>query len=162
VHLGDDRGRGLDAPAHGLEDQLQLGRGQLGAGLLQRGVDAVAEEVVVFEEAVAQRFAQDRGHLDQAAVALPGRGVEQLLALLLGQALLRRAALVIVGLFVVATPVGQALLQRGRDGAEVVEEVVAEFVIQHGAQVFVTRGEAQRLDGLQRQAGCAGAAAARR
>ena len=34
-------------------------------------------------------FAQRRGDLDEAAVALPGLGVEQLLLLLLGQALLR-------------------------------------------------------------------------
>jgi len=121
VHLGDDRRRGLDAPAHGLEDQLQLGGRQLGAGLLQSGIDTVAEDVVVFEEAVAQRRTQGGGRLDQAAVALPGRGVEQLLAPLLGQAFLRRAAFVIVGVLVVAAPFGQALFEGLGDGSEVGE-----------------------------------------
>ena len=50
VHLGDDGRRGLDAPAHGLEDLLQVGGGELDAGLLERGVHAVAEDVVVLEE----------------------------------------------------------------------------------------------------------------
>ncbi|WDT81349.1 MAG: hypothetical protein MPW14_06280 [Candidatus Manganitrophus sp.] len=89
VHLGDDRRRRLDAPAHGLQDQLQLGGGQLGALLLQGAVDEVAEDVVVLEQCVAERHTQGGGHLDEAAVTLPGLGVEQLLALLLRQALLR-------------------------------------------------------------------------
>jgi hypothetical protein len=77
-------------------------RRELDAGLLERGVHAVAEEVVVLEQRIAQRRAQLGGDLDQAAVALPGLGVEQLLALLLGQALLGAAALFVVALVVVA------------------------------------------------------------
>ena len=89
VDLGDDRRRGLDAPAHGFEDQLQFGGGELDVGFFERGVDAVTEDVVVLEQIVAERLAERRGDFDQAAVALPGLGVEQLLFLLLGQALLR-------------------------------------------------------------------------
>ena len=118
MHLGDDGRRGLDAPAHGLEDLLQVGGGELDAGLLERLVHAVAEEVVVLEERVAQRCAKRRGDFDQAAVALPGLGVEQLLALLLGQALLA-AALLVVALVLVVAPVGQARFQRGEDLGEV-------------------------------------------
>jgi hypothetical protein len=76
---------------------------------------------VVFEEAVTQRSAQGGSHLDQAAVALPGRGVEQLLALLLGQALLRRADFIIVGVLVVTAPFDEALLEGLGDGSEVGE-----------------------------------------
>ena len=151
VHLGDDGRRGLDAPAHGLEDLLQVGGGELDVGLLERGVHAVAEDVVVLEERVAQRRAQLRGDFDQAAVALPGLGVEQLLLLLLGQALLRAAALFVVAFVLVAAPLGQALLQRGGDLGEVGEEVVAELLVERRANVFVARGEAQRLDGLERE-----------
>ncbi len=151
VHLGDDGRRGLDAPAHGLEDLLQVGSGELDVGLLERGVDAVAEDVVVLEERVAQRLAQLRGDFDKAAVALPGLGVEQLLFLLLGQALLGAASLFVVAFVLVAAPVGQALLQRGGDLGEIGEELVAELLVERGAQVFVAGGEAQRLDGLERE-----------
>ena len=62
--------------------------------------------------------AQRRGRFDKAAVALPGLGIEQLLFLLLGQALLRAAALFVVAFVLVAAPVGKALLQRGGDLGE--------------------------------------------
>jgi len=104
---------------------------------------------VVVEDRVAQGGPQLRGDLDQAAVALPGPGVEQLLALLLGQAPLGAAALLVVALVLVVAPFGEALLQRGRDLGELREEVVAELVVEPGAQIFVTRGEAQRLDGFE-------------
>ena len=117
VHLGDDGWRGLDAPAYGLEDLLQVSGGELAAGLLERGVHAVAEAVVILEQRVAERRAQLRGDLDKAAVALPGLGVEQLLALLFGQALHGAAAVFIVALVFVVAPVGQALFQRGRVAA---------------------------------------------
>ena len=62
-----------------------------------------------------------RGDLDQAAVAFPGPRVEQLLALLLGQALLRADVLVVVAFVLVVAPVGQALLEGLGDGSEVGE-----------------------------------------
>lgn len=142
MHLGDDGRRPLDAPAHGLEAQLQLGGGQLGAGLFESGIDTVVKDVVVFEEAVTQRSAQGGGHLEQTAVAHPGRGVEQLLALLLGQALLRRAAFVTVGVLVVAAPLDEALLEGLGDGSEVGKSCFAELFLQRGAQVFIARRKA--------------------
>ena len=51
-------------------------------------------------------------------------------------------------LFVIAAPVGEAYLQRGGDLGEVAEEVVAELLVERGAQVFVAGGEAQGLDGF--------------
>ena len=48
--LAMTRRRGLDAPAHCLEDLLQVGGGELDVWLLERGVHAVAEDVVVLEE----------------------------------------------------------------------------------------------------------------
>ena len=150
VDLGDDGRGGLDAPAHGVEDLLEVGGGELDVDLLERGVHAVAEDVVVLEQVVAECLAQLRGGFDEAAVALPGLGIEQLLFLLLGQALLGAAALLVVAFVLVAAPVGQALLQRGGDLGEVREELVAELVVERGAQVLVAGGEAQRLDGLER------------
>ena len=61
------------------------------------------------------------------------------------------AALFVVAFVVVAAPFGQALLQRGGDLGEVGEEVVAELLVERGAEVLVAGGEAQRLDGLERE-----------
>jgi hypothetical protein len=97
----------------------------------------VAENVVVLEERVAQCSTQLRTDVDKAAVALPSSGVEQLLFLLLGQTLLRAAALFVFSVLLVAAPVGEALLQRRRNLGELREEIVAELFAERGAQVFI-------------------------
>ena len=53
VHLGDDGRGGFDAPTHGSENLLEVGGGEFDACLLERGIHAVAEDVVVLEERVA-------------------------------------------------------------------------------------------------------------
>ena len=107
-------------------------------------VHAVAENVVVLKELVAELRAQLRGGFDELAVAFPGLGVEQFLLLFLGQTLLRAPLLFFVFLFVVAAPVGQAFFQRGGDLGEFVKEVVAELFVELGAQFFVAGSEAER------------------
>ena len=51
----------------------------------------------------------------------------------------------------VVAPFGEPFLQRGGDAGEVLEELVAELVVERGADVFVAGGEAERLDGLHRE-----------
>lgn len=150
MHFGENRRSGLDAPAHGSGNLLEVGGGELEICLIERGIHAVAEDVVVLEERVAQRLAQHRGDFDKAAVAFPSPGVEQFLSLLFGQSFPRAAALVVIGFVLVAAPVSQTLLQRRRDLGELVEEFVTELLVEGGAQVFVAGGEAQRFDGLER------------
>src|SRR5439155_14190023 len=61
----------------------------------------------------------------------------------------RAAPLVIVVCVLLTAPVCEPLFQRGRDLVESAEEIVAEFLVERGAQVFVTGSETQRLDGLE-------------
>lgn len=136
VHLGNHGRCRLHAPAHGLEDLLQVGGGEPDAGSLERLVHPVAEQVVVLEKLVAKHGSQLGGDLDQVAVALPGPGVEQPLFLLLRQVLLG-AAVFFVAIVLVVAPVGQVLLQRGGDLGETGEELVAELLIKRRADVLV-------------------------
>jgi hypothetical protein len=137
-----DLGWSRPTPAHSFEDLLQFGGGELDVRLIERSVHPVAEDVVILEEPVTQRLAELRGDFDKATVALPGLGIEQLLFLLIGQALARAAALFVFSALLVATPVGEAFLQRGGDLTELREEVVAELLVERSAQVFVTGSEA--------------------
>ena len=151
VHLGDDRRRGLDAPAHGPEDLLQFGGGELDVELLERGVHAVAEDVVVLEELVAECLRAASWRLRRAGRRAPRSWRRAASSSSSREALLRAAALFLVVLVLVAAPFGQALLQRGGDLGEVGEELVAELFVERGADVLVAGGEAQRLDGLERE-----------
>jgi hypothetical protein len=131
---------------------LQVGGAELDPGLVEGIANLAAELVVVGEDAVAERLLQLGGRVDQAPVTLPGLGVEELLLLLLGQPLLRGLFLALVFIApIVRAPLGEPLLERGFHLGEVVEERVAQLVVERAADVLVARGEAQRLDGLRRE-----------
>ncbi len=138
VDLGDDGGRGLVAPAHGLEEPLAVGGRELDPRRPEYGRHPVTEDVVVREEPVPQLATQPGGGLDQAAVAGPGLGVEQPLALVFGQALL----------LALVRPVRQVRRHGAGHSVEIPEQVVAELLVERGAQVLVAGGEAQGRDGL--------------
>ena len=72
---------------------------------------------MVLEEVAAEFFAQGVGGVEQAAIAFPGFGIEELLFLLFGQALLFGAAvlLLVAVLFVIIAPVGEARFQLDSD-----------------------------------------------
>jgi|GEM_PF-3459787 len=57
------------------------------------------------------------------------------------------AAFFIIAFVLVAAQVGQALLQLGGELGEIDEQLVAEFFVKLGAQIFITGSETQRLDG---------------
>jgi hypothetical protein len=108
----------------------------------------------LLEEPIAQGSTQRCRHLDETSVALPGFGVEQLLAPFLGQALLGAVAFIAfiaIALVITAAPFGQALFQPRCNLVEVLDEGISVFVVQRRAQLFVARGETQGLDGLERQ-----------
>ena len=81
VHLRDDGRRGLHAPAHCLEDLLQVGERELDADHLERRVYLPTEQIVIFKHRVSDHFAQLGGHSYQVSITAPGLRVEQLFLL---------------------------------------------------------------------------------
>jgi len=150
VGLGDDGRRGLHAPTHGLKDLLQVGSGEFDFQFAERGVHAVAEDVVVRKQRVPQRGAQLGGNFDEAAVALPGDWVPEFALLLFWQAFCGRFV-GRLGRVRLVGPVGQKLLDLAGDGAEARKQLVAQLLVERGADVLVAGGEAQRLDGIERE-----------
>lgn len=85
VDFGENGRGGFDAPAHGAEDEFSVGGGELNAAGLESGVHALAEGVVVLEQAVPKVRTQCIGSFDELGVALPGLRVEKLLLFLFRQ-----------------------------------------------------------------------------
>src|ERR1035438_972312 len=49
VHLGDDGRCGLDSPTHSFENLLEVGSGEFDVCLLERRIDAIAEDVMILD-----------------------------------------------------------------------------------------------------------------
>jgi hypothetical protein len=64
VGLSDDGWGRLLAPAHGAAEEFAVGGGEGEVGVVEDGVGAVAEEVMVLEKGVPQFFAQEGGGFD--------------------------------------------------------------------------------------------------
>ena len=121
--------------------------GSLRLGLLERGLDAVAEDIVILEKGAAELPAQ----LLAASTRRPSRsqvlGSSSFFFFFSGSP--SSVASLFVVTFSLRCPSRQALLQRLGDLSEFSEELVAELLIERGAKVFVAGREAQRLDGLE-------------
>ena len=144
--LGDDRRRGFVAPADRLVDGLLLRRAELVTLRLERRIEAGAEFVVVIEHGTAQCLLRPLCHLHQPLVALPCRGVEQLLAALGGHGLTGGGGFtVIAAVFAVVLFVFVLSLQPRLDGwfalGELGVERLAVCGVDLGAQRLIARGK---------------------
>jgi len=145
VDFLDDAGCIVHAPTHGVDDELEFRGTELEVELLERGIDLLQEDVVVLEEVIADGLAELVRDIEEHCVALPRGLAEELLFLFVGEALFRRVGftfLVLLAFAVGFAPIVDELLQLQADGGGIVEEGVAEFGEEGGADVLIARGVA--------------------
>ena len=149
--LGDDRWRGFVAPAHCLVDGLLLRRAELVALCLERRIEASAEFIVVVEHRAAQCLLRPLCHLHQPLIALPCRGIEQLLAALGGHGLAGGGGFTVIAtVFAVVVFIFVLAFQPRLDGRFALGELGIERLavggVDLGAQRLVGGGKSQRLN----------------
>ncbi len=148
VDFFDDWRGGFIAPTDGGDDLLELGSGELDAEGFQGALHLFEKEIVVGEEVSAEGVAQFGGCFHQHGVPFPCARIEQFLFLLFGEAGGTGAGVFLGVVLVGFSPIIEEFFEFLAHGDEVLEEGVAELVVQGGADVLLSAGIAQGFDAL--------------